>query len=724
VSAGASPRPSPARGSRPRADQPVGKPAAVTTSASPLRALLHRLRRLQRRGGSEREPSRGAPARVSAARLTLASPGISPSARTRAYLAGALLTAGLAGLTARAWGLQVEQGDRFRAQAARQHLLTLETPAPRGAILDRVGRPLAVTADADSVWANPRAIGDVTATAEKLAALVGADVRVLEARLASDKHFAWVARHVSPEVAAAVRAAKLPGIDLTHEPRRWYPARTSGSTLIGRANVDGQGLEGVELALDRLLTGRRASSPAMRDARGRTMLADGMVAAEPGATVRLTIDRTIQSIADAALADALLQFKAAAGVAVVLDVATGDVLALANAPTFDPNSPSAHSGARNRAITDAYEIGSVMKVFTVAAALDLGLTRPDEVFDVEGGSWQIAGKTVRDVHHDTELTTSGIIKRSSNVGAVKLGLRVGRDRLYDAFRRFGFAAETGIELPGEQTGVMRPGSRWRDIELVTMSYGYGMTVSPLQVAAALAAIGNDGMYNPPRVIAEIIGADGAPRSPARPPARPMLSPAAARAMLPMLASVFDGGKQAGTAGKLVVPGFTCGGKSGTAHKLDPRTRRYAEKLYLSSFAGLAPIDDPRLAIVVLIDEPTGKDYFGGKVAGPVFATIASEALRYLGVPGQDPVAQQAARQAALVAERARGAPAPTPRRAASAAPAGIDEVELPRVQLPVVIEDNLGEMTPPMDSPVEPAADDGSPGPVTSPGPAPLTQPE
>ena len=274
-----------------------------------------------------------------------------------------------------------------------------------------------------------------------------------------------------------------------------------------------------------------------------------------------------------------------------------------------------------------------MKVFTIASALDAGVTRPMEEFSTDGGAFRVGPKTIRDVHHDVSLTVSDIIKRSSNVGAVKIGLRLGRDKLYEGLKRLGFGTKTHIELPGEQSGRVRDGSKWREIELATISFGYGITVTPLQMAAAMAAIGNHGLYNEPRIVERAVGVDGVELYHADQVQRQVLQPKVADSILPMLASVFDTGKFRGTGSEIVVPGFICGGKTGTAHKYDPATKRYADDKYLSSFAGLAPIDNPRLAIVVIIDEPSGGDYFGGKVAGPVFGTVASESLRYLGVPG-------------------------------------------------------------------------------------------
>jgi cell division protein FtsI (penicillin-binding protein 3) len=577
-----------------------------------------------------------APARRPRVRIEAATPGIPRAARVRAYVVGAVVTAGLVGVACRAYRLQIDEGDRYRAMAARQHAASVDIPAPRGEIVDALGRPLAVSADADSIWANPREIRDVTETAARLAPLVGADPAVLEARLGGLRRFVWIARHVTPAVARAVREAKLAGIEVAREPRRWYPGRALAGPVLGRAGIDGDGLDGLELTLNEPLTGQRGAATGVRDARGRRMFADGVAQPAPGATVQLTLDRTIQAIADDALARAVEAHQARSATAVVLEVGTGRVLAMSSLPSYDPNTGAGIAdGARNRPVTDAYEAGSGMKLFTVAAALDEGVVAPDTWFEIHNGVMQVGAKAIRDVYHDPRLTTAGIIKRSSNVGTVQIAQRLGRERLHAALVRFGFGAKTGIELPGEQTGMLRPGARWREIELATISYGYGLTVTPLQMAAALAAIGDGGMYHAPRIVDRITDPAGAARpAPAPPPPRRVMRPETAAAVLAMMASVFEGGKQAGSAASVVVPGFRCGGKTGTARKWDPVARQYATDRYLSSFAGLAPVDRPRLAIVVFVDEPRGGDYYGGKVAGPVFAAIASEALRYLGVPGE------------------------------------------------------------------------------------------
>jgi cell division protein FtsI (penicillin-binding protein 3) len=351
--------------------------------------------------------------------------------------------------------------------------------------------------------------------------------------------------------------------------------------------------------------------------------------------VHLSLDRTIQAISESALEQVVVSNKAKGGVAVVIEVETGRVLALASYPTYDPNSGHVPEGARDKPVTDAFEAGSVMKVFSVATALEAGVVTPDSEFPI-GSSFRVNPKVkaITDVHSFPSLTVAGIVKHSSNIGAAKIALRLGAQKLYAGYKKFGFGAKTGIELPGEQVGMLRSGDKWRDVELATMSYGYGLTVTPLQITAALAAIGNHGIYHEPRIVDSVVDADGTVLYKGAGEERRVLSQKVADEMLPILASVFDKGKEGGTAKAIDVPGFRCGGKTGTAYKYDPTTHHYATNHYLASFAGLAPIDHPRLAIVVQTDDPTGGTHYGGEVSGPAFATIASESLRYLGVPGE------------------------------------------------------------------------------------------
>lgn len=582
---------------------------------------------------------------------------IGPWVKLRIHIAGALLTLLFCAIGYRAYGLQVDKAEKYRNKAQRQHLRMVELPAPRGPILDVKGRELAVTADADSAFANPREVVDVARTAEVLGRILDQDVRALEAKLATRRHFVWLERHVSGREARAVREADLPGIYLTSEPRRFYPGKALAGPVLGFAGVDGNGLDGVELHMDDLLAGQKARFAALRDASGRVMMAEGVVEAQAGATVVITLDRAIQHIAERTLENTVIESQAKAGTIVVLDVASGEVMAMASWPTYDPNAPghAVRAKARNRAVTDAFEIGSVMKVFTIAAALDAGVVSLDEEIDVQDGSLQIGSKIIRDDYDDEKLTLTGIIRRSSNVGAVKVARRLGKQGLYDALLSYGFARATEIEVPGERAGKLRPPTQWGELGLASLSFGYSMTVTPIQVAAGIAAIGGGGIYHEPRVVREVRDGAGKVLYRHQPQGRRIMQTGTAQSMLPMLASVFDQGRNGGTARSVERPPFPVGGKTGTARKVDPETRQYSQELYVSSFAGLAPIDDPRIAVVVVIDEPRGENYYGAHVAGPAFVRVVDGTLRYLGVPPQG-----ASRSTDAAAADTTAAPGPPP----------------------------------------------------------------
>jgi cell division protein FtsI (penicillin-binding protein 3) len=564
-------------------------------------------------------------------RKPAARPGVHPGIRRRLAVAAAVLLALLSVVAVRAYSMQVTRSEHYRALANRQHLHTVEVPAPRGPIYDRHGVELAVTAGADSIWANPREILDVPGTARVLAELLEIEPGALERKLEGSRYFVWLERHTGVDRAERVRHLGLPGIHVASEPRRFYPGRDLAGTVIGFADIDGRGLEGIELAMDDLLAGHRGITAGVRDASGGLMLPDPQAEAEPGHALTLTIDRAIQHIAERALDGAMTEHGARAGIALVLEIATGDVLAMANRPGYDPNHPDPSGGARNRAITDAYEIGSVMKLFSVAAALEAGVVTPDTEFDVYNGRMRLGRRVIRDSFRDERLTVTGIIKRSSNIGSIQIAQRLEARRLHDALIRYRFGKPTGIELAGERAGLIRPAERWRPSDLAVISYGYGMTVTPLQAAAGVAAIGNGGVYHAPRLVRQIADSRGTLLYRRRPAAQPIMRPEVADQMLAMMRRVFDKGKDGGTARDVDLGGFTAGGKTGTARKIDPATGAYGD-LYMSSFAGVAPLNDPRVAVLVIIDEPTSGHYYGSTVAGGAFAQIVSETLRTLGVP--------------------------------------------------------------------------------------------
>jgi cell division protein FtsI (penicillin-binding protein 3) len=585
-----------------------------------------------------KNPTAKARAKARARRRHLAPSRIGRSVAKRIYVAGLVLGIAFTLIGYKAYAIQIRESARYQRMAERQHLRKVEIPAPRGDIRDGEGRDLAVTADVESVFVNPRKITDVSATSELLAEILGLDVRVVEDKLSTRRHFEWIKRHLTATEAQAIVDADIEGLGLTLEPRRFYPGKALAAPVLGSAGIDGAGLDGVELELDTLLAGERGEYAGLRDASGRVTLADGADEARPGATVYLTIDRAIQHIAERALEEVIEEHLANAGSITVLDVNTGAVLAMANYPTFDPNGRegAASSLARNRAVTDAYEIGSIMKVFGAAAAIDEGLVTAETLIDLEGGRIRISGKTIKDTHVDWELSVANILKYSSNVGAVKIAQTLGKDLLREWLVKLGFGNRTGIELPGERAGILRKSKHWGEIGLATIGFGYNMTVTPLQVAAAFAALGNGGIYYEPRVVQKVVDSDGEVLFAHEPTGRRVFKASTVEVMAPILASVFDKGKDGGTMRSVTVPGYIAGGKTGTAHKVNPDTLRYSNEHYLSSFAGLVPIADPEIVVVIVIDQPSCEQWYGAQVAGPAFAVVASEALRYLGVPTEIP----------------------------------------------------------------------------------------
>lgn len=537
----------------------------------------------------------------------------------------------------RAYALQVRQFEEYQKLAKRQHLKTLEIPAPRGPLLDRLGRELGVTAQAHSVFADPREIVDLAGTAAKLAKILDSDKKVVETKLASPRFFVWLKRHIPPQAADKIKELALPGITLTQEPRRFYPSKELAGPVLGFAGIDGKGLDGVELSLNEQLTGERARVAALRDASRGLIFSDGDIEAKTGGKVTLTIDRSIQYIAEKALAKVVKKNQAKAGVALVMDINNGAMLAIANSPNFDPNAPGNYvaRGVRNRATTDAYEIGSIMKIFSVAAALDTNVISTNLLFDTEGGRYKVGRKLITDSHRDNWLTASEILKRSSNVGAAKIAQKLGREPLYEFLLKMGFGKRTGIELPGERKGVVHPTRTWGETGLAAVSFGYNITVTPLQVIAAFASVGSGGNYREPRLVQSIHSHEGDKVYELKTKPHRVMRKKTATDLVDALETVFARGKYGGTGKKLKLNGYRAAGKSGTAHKVNRQGGGYDEKAYLSSFAGIAPLPKPRIAVLVLVDEPTGDAHYGADVAGPAFTEITEETLRYLGLLDPD-----------------------------------------------------------------------------------------
>ena len=585
----------------------------------------------------------------------------------------------------RAYNLQIGQGERLKVMAEEQYLREIELPPRRGRILDRNGAELASTADVDSIYCNPRRFVDVPQASRQLARVLGLDARELEKRLGQRRYFAWVKRKVTPDEVSAVRALALPGVAFTREPRRFYPNRGLAATVMGTSGSDGRGLDGVELSYDAYLRGSGSSVQGVRDALGRELFVESAsdTTSSAGSDVVLTLDRYLTFVTERAIANAAAQHHAKAVVAVMMDPQTGEVLAMASVPSFNPNDATgaAEAGARDRAITDTFEPGSTMKTFTIAAALDAGVVRPEDRFDCLMGKMNVGKYTIHDTHAHGVLTVAEVFKFSSNIGATKIARRLGRERLAESLDRYGFGHQTGIELPGERTGVVRPVEKWGDIGFANVSFGHGIAVTPLQVIAGVSAIAAGGVYHRPRIVSRVVSSEGAVEIPAVEEEHRVMSEATARAMVGIMRGVTETG---GTARQAAIDGYPVAGKTGTAQKAVGG--HYDSQKYVASFIGFAPAQNPRIALMVVMDEPEGS-HLGGAVAAPVFKEIAEQALRYLHVPPVGPVVATASGNAAptLALRKTSGAPAPA--SAASddddAPPADL----LPPTEVPVAGDD-------------------------------------
>lgn len=530
----------------------------------------------------------------------------------------------------RAFDLQITERARLQSLARDQYLRQVTLPGKRGAIVDRRGGSLAATVEVDSIYIDPSELEDPGAAAKRLARALGLDADRLARSFSGGRRFAWVKRRVTPQEVEAVRKLELPGIGFVKEPRRFYPQRELAAHVLGFAGVDGDGLEGVERAFDNMLKGRPQPLAGLRDARGRALLVDGVIPVQElqGSTVTLTIDRAIQYQAEKSLVAAVEQAEAAAGIAVVLDPATGEILALANVPTFNPNAPSGarRAAMRNRALTDQFEPGSTMKIFTVAAALEEKAVKPTELLYAEKGRYKIGRHTIHDSRRHEWLDVGTVVQVSSNIGTVKIAEKLGAEKLAAYFRAFGFGERPGTGLLGEARGML-PYPRGA-IELATQSFGQGLAISALQLASATGAIANGGVLMRPYLVSRVVDPSGAlvyERGPEK--LRQVVSNRTAAEVIGMMQRVTH---KEGTAPRARMDDYLVAGKTGTAQKPDP-AGGYSRDKRTASFVGIVPADRPRLVVLVVIDEPKSNVY-GGVVAAPAFKEIAQFALAHLGVP--------------------------------------------------------------------------------------------
>ena len=540
-----------------------------------------------------------------------------------AFLTLLLLAAG------RAVFLGTVKGSSLASAAANQQVSSLALPARRGTIVDRHGFELAVSEPADDVSATPYLVKDPVKTAARLAPLLGVDENTLVRKLAQpDKGFVYLARSLPASRGTAVQKLQLPGITLTSAHRRVYPRQYLASQLLGSVGTDGNGLSGIEYADDRILQGSDGERRLVKDALGQSLSIRDTKPAKAGSRLELTIDAAIQDKVERVLADVGAQYRPHGATAFVMNPNTGELLALANWPRIDANAPGAAPSyaTQNRAVGYTYEPGSTFKSITVAGALQDGTVTPDTPFELPP-QIQVADRVIGESHPrgPVTLTTSQILAQSSNVGAIKIGLAMGKQRFDYWVRRFGFGRRTGVDLPGEERGLVLPVDKYSGSSMGNMPIGQGLSVTPMQMAQAYAAIANGGVLRAPRVVRRIDG-----KLVPQPKGTRIISPSTAAQLRTMLEGAFAPG---GTASEVSIPGYKLAGKTGTANKIDPATGQYSKFHYIASFMGFAPARNPKLLIGVMVDEPQGAIY-GGVVAAPAFGKIASFALPYMRIPPQ------------------------------------------------------------------------------------------
>lgn len=542
-------------------------------------------------------------------------------------LVGVLFFILLAILGARAYTLQIVQSEwlsqKLMDQVTKKELLS----SRRGAIYDCNRVELAVSLDVDSLYARPRLMQNKKDAAQKLCSILGIPRDKILSIIQNKQSFVWVKRKITPEQSEKIKDLKISGLGFIKEAQRFYPHKELAGQLLGFVGVDSQGLEGIEREFDKQIKGASGYLLVNRDALGRDLFPEGIKKVDSlrGYNLVLTIDKNIQYIVEKELQAAVTAARARSGLAVAMDPRTGEILASAVAPAFNPNQgTSSGSIWKNRAITDVFEPGSTFKPFVVGSALEEGVVKPADIYDCENGSYPIGGRIIHDAHPHGLLSVTEVIKFSSNIGASKIAQHLGRERFYNYIRKFGFSQETGIELPGEVSGYIPHASQWREINLGTISFGQGVSVTALQMAAAYSSIANGGLLMRPYLVKKIQEDSGAVIQEAGPAIiRRVISEQSARMLREMLMTVTEDG---GTGQKARVEGFEVAGKTGTAQKIAANGKGYSDKC-ISSFVGFIPAQDPKLTIVVVIDEPQGVTY-GGVVAAPAFSKMAEQILCY------------------------------------------------------------------------------------------------
>ena len=548
--------------------------------------------------------------------------------RWRVRLVMTVLALSGVGLLGKALYLQMNQGDFLRDEGTARHVRTVSSHAPRGVIRDRHGTALAMSTAIESIWVDPREAIRARDRWPALAAALGLDPSALDRKLAerAERSFVYVRRHVDPETAARARALALPGVYSEREFRRYYPEGEVAAHVVGFTDIDGAGQEGVEIAHNSVLRGVSGAKQVIQDRFGRSVEdVQNVRSPLPGRDVYLTVDLRLQSLAYRALKAAVVHHRAEAGSVVVIDARTGEIHAMVNQPSYNPNDPAKRIGpaTRNRAVTDVFEPGSTVKPFAVMAALESGAVRPQSVVETSPGFLRVGRNVVRDRRDLGPLDVAGVIRLSSNVGVSRIALATPPERLWDAYAGAGFGSASGSLAVGESPGILRRSRRFGDFERATLSYGYGLAVTALQLARAYTIIANGGERLDLRL------ERGGARAEVPPPVtRRVMSTGTAREVLAMLEAVVEAND--GTGRRARIRGYRVAGKTGTTRKAI--AGGYAKRRYLSLFAGLAPVSDPRFVVAVVVDDPRGEKYYGGEVAAPVFRTVMSDALRLNAVP--------------------------------------------------------------------------------------------
>jgi cell division protein FtsI (penicillin-binding protein 3) len=554
----------------------------------------------------------------------------SNSARSRLYILAGVLCFWLVVICLRLVYLQIFCYGDFERRAQHQQQRSFELSAKRGVIYDRAGHELAMSIQVESAFVVPSETPDLANVIHLITRITNDDPRVLLADCQAHKTFCWVARKADAETADRIRALNLQGIHFQKEPKRFYPKRELAAQVLGYVGTEDQGLSGLERQFNQQLQGKPGKLMISVDARKR-WFASVEQEPKPGNNLVLTIDQNIQAIAERELARGMQDTKAIAGTVIVENPHTGEILALTNRPTFNPNNRKEikPESLKDRAVSDIYEPGSTFKMVTISAGLEEKVTNPDEMFDCQMGSIVINGMRIRDSKPHGMLSVSDIIAESSDVGAIKVAMRLGNDRFYKYIRAFGFGQHTGIELPGETRGLTKPVDRWSKVSFAAMSMGQEIGISAVQLAALISTIANDGVRVPPRIVAGTIAPQNSPQTIAfqPPPGTRVISSLTAAEMRQMLQGVV----LHGTGRKAILEGYSSAGKTGTAQKVDPATGAYSRTKYVGSFAGFAPINNPQIAVVVILDSAVGL-HQGGQVSAPIFQRIVQQVLEYEHVP--------------------------------------------------------------------------------------------